>query len=341
MSSVYPMVCTIQKSTAFHVNFGKKPFRFDLKAYFGKECNKVIQEILSLGIRKEELNKLIASYLYLNGCQKSLAYFEESSNVQRGQTLERLKQIAPIQSLVRAKSANSSASDDDLPALAKTSSGPALTATPGNPAPASAESMFKGFRKKLRSFFSSDASTTTCPDSPDKTPKDKESPDGSTQASAHARDSLQSPCGTRGPAAALGSSDETAFVERTRVKRYILDGRVQEAEEVFREAFGGLYAAHPGVRALFKGLQFVRLFLECPRLSVEYAKVQFTPELQKEKIEFTQTGAMTIKLELKELLGLLVVKDPFKSRFSFLFTREFRTFSADMLNSCTLCRLQY
>ena len=339
MTSVYPMVCCIQMSTAFQINFGKKPFKFDLKGYFGRECNKVIQGILSLSVKKEEISKLIASYLYLNGCQKSLAYFEELSKVQRTETLQRLKHVPSIHSMFRTKSVNSTikplSSGDDTPTLNKTISGPPGTTAPAQLTTAS-EGMFKGFRKKLKSFFSTETG-----DSPK---KDKDPGDGSTEGLTHKStsqvfDVMESPTTKQWQAAeTLSHSDETAFIERTRIKQHLLKNDIHAAELTFQTSFKTLYDAHSGIRALFKALQFVRLFQECPRQSVEYAKANFTPELQKEKIEFTKTGARTVKLELKELLGLLVTKDPLNSRFEFLFTSEFRAFSADMLNSCILCR---
>lgn len=339
MASVYPMVCCMQMSTAFKVNFGKTPFKFELKGYFGRECNKVIQNILSLSVKKEEVSKLIASYLYLNGCQKSLAYFEELSRVQREDTLQRLKQVPSIHSMFRTKSLNSSvkslSSTDEVPNLNKTTSGPAGTTTPAQLTTAS-EGLFKGFRKKLKSFFSTDAA-----DSPK---KDKDPGDGSTEGSTHKStsqvfDAMESPSSQIWQAIeTLSYSDETAFIERTRIKQHLLKNDIHAAELTCQTSFKALYDTHSGIRALFKALQFIQLFQECPRQSVEYAKANFTPELQKEKIEFTKTGAMTVKLELKELLGLLVTKDPLNSRFKFLFTSEFRAFSADMLNSCILCR---
>ena len=337
MASVFPMVCCILRSTSFRVNFGQKPFLFNLRSYFSAESNKILRSILNIKLDKAEIAKVIGSYLYLNGCGKTLAYFEEQSVLNREETISRLNQIPVTIKFSKTKSAISSTrsvTEIEGPSLGKTVSvSTASSTSQGTPQPASS-GVFKDFRKKLKSFFSGDSS-----DSPKKDRADTATESSLKKTGSHMSDCLESPGGkVLQVPETLCFTDETAFMERARIKQDMLRNEIEKAEMTFQTFFKDLYDSHSGIRALFKALQFVKLFNEQPSRCVEYAKANITADLKGEKIEFREQGQTTIRIELKEVVGLFAFKDPAQSRLGFLFSQEFRAYSADILNSCILCK---
>lgn len=302
MNKFYPTACSDFTGVTFSFNLGQEKFKFNIDDHFNKEVNKIFAEINKTEVPKTALVDLVSAYLYVNGHHGSLISFEAFRNFERSPMVKLLKKqpSGPFNA-----SATPHPSSQSFSSLANTSVPRESRAF----APEKEGSFLTALKKLFHKTSKSDLPNGTIEE---KDPKLSVSPE---------------------------LSEESGFLERSSIRREIVFGRIEEAENIFSSVFPSLYKNHLGVQALFTCLTFLKVFQKDETSALLFAKENFRKELLCQKIQYFDAAKKAHSFELRELMSLFATKSREESRFSQLFSKAFLHYCADQLNSYILCRL--
>ena len=277
MNSFYPTVCTDSIGMVLRFNLGQEKFKFGLEDYFAKEVNKIFVEINKIDISKNSLHDLVSTFLYLNGHHSALVSLESSRNLDRSPAIKLLK---------RTQSSNSS-SITPQSQLSLLSSISENTSQEDRRAfmPEKGGSFLSALKKLFKQTSKKGAIDDTI---------EEKSPQGMSPS--------------------LQLSEESAFLERSSIKREIVSSNFVEAENIFSSMFPGLYKTHLGIQALFACLKFLNIFKNSSNSALIFAKENFRKDLLSEKIQYQDADKKThqfeLKVNLRNLGAHVAVRDP-------------------------------
>ena len=74
----FPTIALHSENECVTLNFGAKPFSFNLEAMIVVETNEIINEILSQKLNLYDVHQIVHSYLYINGYGSTLDAYERN-----------------------------------------------------------------------------------------------------------------------------------------------------------------------------------------------------------------------------------------------------------------------
>lgn len=263
MQRFYPIVCTDTPGVTFEFNFGQQEFKFNLDNHLVNEANKIFEAINKVEIQKSTVFNLLSLYLYTNGHHDALISLEASLNLERSHLIADLKkQNTSNTSSIKLNLEGS----QKLPEISK---------------PSSDSRAFKP--EKTSSFMSS-------------LKKLFHKQEGKTQGQETSM--MEDKPGTSSEPQFL-VSDETAFLERSMIKKAIVSKKLDQARNLFTSIFPTLYSNHLGIQAMFVCLEFLNLYQQDYLKCLHFAKESFTPSLKMQKIQYLDFDKKVQSFELK------------------------------------------
>ena len=267
MSTFFPTVCSDSSPISFSLNSGQTPFKFDFEGYLVREANRCFSEINKVEVDKSSLFHIVSAYLYVNGHHDTLI------NLQGVHKLDKPRLIETLAKQGMGCSAGSSKSMSITQAIASESErkeDPEKTEAGGR------SGIIGSIGSSLKSLFK------------------KQSPK---------KDSEQSWSDTMDekPRFAPLTSDPTAFFERSRIRRHVLNNRITEARELFKSIFGAVHRSDKTAHffVVFQVLEFLALFQKSQQDSLVFAKQVFVGEIKNSKLSFVDQENKPQTFEVK------------------------------------------
>lgn len=87
---LYPAITLINNEDQLLVNFEASRMMYDVSSRINNELYSIIREIHAIKINKNNVNKIIQEYLYLNGCSKTLSSFERDNKMDRLELMSKI-----------------------------------------------------------------------------------------------------------------------------------------------------------------------------------------------------------------------------------------------------------
>lgn len=94
-------------------------------------------------------------------------------------------------------------------------------------------------------------------------------------------------------------SDETAFIERSMIRKAIIRGKLEEAKNLLGFISPTIFNSHLGMQAMFLSLEFIRLYEKDHSKSLIFAKQNFSCELKCQKIQYLDSSKKVQHFELR------------------------------------------
>ena len=267
ISNFFPTVCSDTGPISISFNSGQKPFKFDYAAFLVKEANRCFCEINKVEVDKNTIFYIVSAFLYLNGHHDTLISLQDVHRLDKARLIEALHKQRRLRSTAPCKSASimqAVATENDKREDAES-------------AEASSRSRFiSSIGCSLRSFF--------------KKPSLKRDGDKPWVETMEEKQRVE-----------VQTSDSTAFFERSRIRRHLLNNRVAEARELFKSIFGQTAKSEKNEHffVLFLVLEFLALFQKNQQDSLLFAKRQFVGDTKNKKLTFIGSDNKPQSFEVK------------------------------------------
>lgn len=266
----FPTLSTDVTGVKIRFNFGETPFKFNHRNFFLNDVNNVFAKINKKSVERSQIMFIVCLYLYILGNGGTLLSLESTHKISRSELIRSIKRVKVVHS------ENISPLKTPTPKLKESSMEDEHSTEDKS---AGKKGTFSEMKSTFKKFFMKDPKTPTKLE--EKSSKSTECGDSPTQVQI------------------LPLSDETAFMERSNIRRMILAERYLEAESVLSMMFPRMYKEQLQLQALLKSLHFLKLFKQDQGKALTFAKEVFTTEIKSQRLRYIDTSNKLIFIDVK------------------------------------------
>lgn len=254
MSNFFPTICSDTGPISICFNSGQKPFKFDYTAFLAREANRCFCEINKVEVDKSAVFYIVSAYLYINGHHDTLINLQDMHKLDKARLIEALSRSRRHHSPAPSKSASIM---QEIATENERREESEMTAS------SSRSSIISSIGSSLKNLF--------------KKPNSKREGDKASIETMEEKQRFEAQ-----------TSDSTAFFERSRIRRHLLNNRINEARELFKSIFGHTDKSEKTEHFLvvFLVLEFLTLFQKNQQDSLLFAKRHFVGDTKYKRLRF-------------------------------------------------------